>query len=176
MTHLEDVQVAISVPEITPNGFAKLVRVEGYGNQGEKRIDQGENVEQQNSSANLQGDAQLNGPGSPVSEDLREVLKRLVVDEPDLELLEDMISGFNVFEAMGMVDQELRAPNKTVERSSSRSKRIQGRGTLGGHQLDAHSVPSAVGSGSAKKASVPLPIGAVPIARWYQCHVGRYVP
>lgn len=108
MTHLEDVQVAISVPEITPNGFAKLVRVEGYGNQGEKRIDQGENVEQQNSSANLQGDAQLNGPGSPVSGDLREVLKRLVVDEPDLELLEDMISGFNVFEAMGMVDQELR--------------------------------------------------------------------
>lgn len=38
----------------------------------------------------------------------REALQRLVVDNLDLERLERMISGFNIFEAIGVVRQELR--------------------------------------------------------------------
>jgi hypothetical protein len=37
-----------------------------------------------------------------------EALQRLVVDNPELEHLEKMISGFNVFEAIGVVRQELK--------------------------------------------------------------------
>jgi hypothetical protein len=37
-----------------------------------------------------------------------EALQRLVVDNPDLERLERIISGFNIFEAIGVVRQELR--------------------------------------------------------------------
>jgi hypothetical protein len=37
-----------------------------------------------------------------------EALQRLVVGNPDLENLERMISGFNIFEDIGVVRQELR--------------------------------------------------------------------
>jgi hypothetical protein len=57
----------------------------------------------------------MNAHGSPTpftsEKDAREALKRLIVDEPDLERLEDALSDFNVFEAIGEVKRELRHSN-----------------------------------------------------------------
>jgi hypothetical protein len=41
-------------------------------------------------------------------EDPRELLERLVVDDEGFQHLEGLLSRFNVFEAMGVVHQEIR--------------------------------------------------------------------
>jgi hypothetical protein len=57
------------------------------------------------------------------------------------------------------------APNKTAERSASRSGRTQGRGTPGGRRPSARSAPSAAGSGSTTEASAPPPTAIAPASR-----------
>jgi hypothetical protein len=59
----------------------------------------------------------------------------------------------------------LNAPNKTVGRSASISMRTRDRVRPGGCRPAAHSAPSTVGSGSARRASAPPPTGAAPAAR-----------
>ncbi len=47
-------------------------------------------------------------PSSEVNGELHEALKDLIIDNPDLNALESMLSEFNIFEAVGNVRQELR--------------------------------------------------------------------
>jgi len=53
----------------------------------------------------------LNQSYTPEEREAIEALKRFVVDNPELEKLEDLLSEFNIFEALGIERQELRHSN-----------------------------------------------------------------
>ena len=47
----------------------------------------------------------------PSDKDIQDVLGKLIIDNQDLDSLESKLSGFNIFEAIGVVRQEIRHSN-----------------------------------------------------------------
>jgi PD-(D/E)XK nuclease superfamily len=47
----------------------------------------------------------------PSAKDIQDILGKLIIDNQDLDSLESKLSGFNIFEAIGIVRQEIRHSN-----------------------------------------------------------------
>ncbi len=73
----------------------------------------------------------------------------------------------------GSSSRRLSTLNKTAAPDSSRSGRNRGRGTPDGGRPAARSQPSAAGTGSTKRTSVPRLTAASRAARWSRCHAAR---